>query len=150
MIRLKNILVPTDLSEPSLNATRYALEFARQFDAAIHLLYVIEEPAFYAPLGGYYPSREEWTAFADSGLENWISDDDAAGLTIKREKFFGHPSTKIVEYARANEIDMIIMGTHGRSALPHLLVGSVAENVVRHAPCPVFTVRQKEHEFIMP
>ncbi len=147
---MKKILLPTDFSEASTNPTRYAIEFARQFNATLHLLYVIEEPAFYAPLGGYFPSREEWTAFADSGLENWISDEDAKGLTIVGDKVFGHPVTKISEYAKEHDIDMIVMGTHGRSALPHLLLGSVAENVVRHAPCPVFTVRPNQHEFIMP
>lgn len=150
MISLKNILLPTDLSEPSQNATRYAVEFARQFQATLHLLYVVEEPPFYAPLGGYFPSREEWEAFADSGLKNWISPEDARGVEIVRERVFGHPYTKIIEYAQTHSIDMIVMGTHGRSAVPHLLVGSVAENVVRHSPCPVFTVRPDQHEFILP
>jgi len=150
MISLHNILLPTDFSEASISPTRYAIEFARKFNATLHLLYVIEEPAFYAPLGGYFPSREEWTAFADSGLDNWIAEDDAVGLNIRRDKVFGHPVTQISEYAKTHEIDMIVMGTHGRSALPHLLLGSVAENVVRHAPCPVFTVRPDQHEFIMP
>ncbi|MEQ9407410.1 MAG: universal stress protein [Fuerstiella sp.] len=150
MISLKNILLPTDLSEPSRHATKYAIEFARQFDATLHLLYVIEEPPFYAPLGGYFPTHEEWEAFADSGLQEWIVEDDAAGLTIIREKVYGHPVPKIVEYAADHEIDMIVIGTHGRSAIPHLLLGSKAENIIRHSPCPVFTVRPKQHEFVMP
>ena len=61
-----------------------------------------------------------------------------------------HPADEIVQYAKAAGIDLIVMGTHGRGAMAHLLVGSVAETVVRTAPCPVLTVRHPEHEFVVP
>lgn len=148
MISLKNILIPTDLSEPSRKATLYAREFAKQFGAKLHLLFVVEEPAYYAPLGGYVPSREEWMAYANSGLANWISEDDAQGLSIVRVPVIGHPVTAITDYSKKHDIDLIVMGTHGRSAVKHLLMGSVAENVVRHSPCPVLTVRADQHDFV--
>lgn len=150
MISLQQILIPTDLSEPSLAATRYALEFARRFQARLHLLYVIHEPPYYAPLGGYMPSRDEWSAFADTALQNWISEDDIGHLEVVREKVVGHPATSILEYAQQHNIDLIVMGTHGRTALAHLVLGSVAENVVRQSRCPVLTIRPDQHNFVMP
>lgn len=149
-IKLKHILLPTDLSESSLPATQHALELARRFGSTLHLLYVVEEPVFYAPLGGYFPNRNEWEAFADSGLQNWIADDDAEGLEIVRTRIFGHPISAITGYAKEHDIDLIVLGTHGRSALPHLVMGSVAENVVRLSPCPVLTVRPDQHQFTAP
>ena len=62
----------------------------------------------------------------------------------------GKPDTEIMRYAAERDIDLIVMGTHGRTGLAHALMGSVAERVVRRAPCPVLTVRQSEHEFILP
>lgn len=151
MIKLENILFPTDFSESSEPASRYALELARKFGATLHLLYVIDEPVMYMPaFGGYVPDRAEFEAYADAGLTNCISDDDAAGLQIVRRKAYGTPFVRIVEDARAHEIDLIVIGTHGRSAIPHLLLGSVAENVVRKSPCPVLSVRPDQHEFVMP
>ena len=146
---INRILLPTDLSEASQPATAHAVELAKSFGAELHLLFVIEEPPFYAPLGGYYPDREQWTAFADSGLDNWISETDSEGLKIVREKVFGHP-VSILEYAKGHDIDLIVVGTHGRGMLPHLMMGSVAENVVRQAKCPVLTVRPDQHGFAMP
>ncbi|MCA9052002.1 MAG: universal stress protein [Planctomycetaceae bacterium] len=144
MIQLQRILLPTDLSEPSRMATEYAVDLSKRFGAALHLLYVIEEPAEYTPLGGYFPSREEWQAFADTALQNWLPEDSSEGLEVVRAKVFGHPVEKINEYAMVHNMDLIVMGTHGRSAISHLIMGSVAENVVRTSKCPVFTVRQKK------
>ena len=62
----------------------------------------------------------------------------------------GHPSLEIIRYAKDHEIDIIVMGTHGRTGVGHMLMGSVAEKVVRKAPCPVLTVRHPDHEFVMP
>ena len=148
MIRLQNILVPTDFSEPAMAATQHALHLARTFGSTVHLLYVIDEPSFQIHgFGGYIPGREEFEAYGDTGLANWIEPDDEAGLTIIRAKEIGKTATKIVDYAKANEIDLVVMGTHGRSPVTRGLLGSVAENVVRNAPCPVMTIHPDVHPF---
>ena len=149
-MKFTDILLPTDLSEASLPATVCALDMAHQFGSTLHLLYVMEEPVVYVPLGGYYPNRDEWESYAESGLENWISQEDAEGLNIVRQKVFGHPASAIVQYAKEHDIDLIVLGTHGRSAIPALVMGSVAENVVRLAPCPVMTVRPDQHDTSAP
>jgi len=142
MIDLHDILCPTDFSEPSRVATAYALEFARTFDARLHLLYVIEDPLLYSPMfGGYAPKAEDLEAYAKTALENWILSEDAVGVEIDFRFVHGRAYTGILHQAAENGVDLIVMGTHGRGFLPHLLLGSVAERVVRHAPCPVLTVR---------
>ena len=151
MITLKNILLPTDLSESSLVANGTALELARAFDATLHLLYVIEEPVFYMPaFGGYVPNRDQFEAFAKTALKNWISAEDAKGLNIVRHQAFGNPLLQILSYVQDNDIDLIVMGTHGRSAIKHVLIGSVSQNVVRKSPCPVLTVKPSDHTFSIP
>lgn len=148
MINLKNILCPTDFSESSRPATDYALEFARTFGATLHQLYVIEDPILYSPaFGGYAPKPEELEAFAQTGLENWILPDDIGNVEIACRWVHGRAFSQILRDAQDHNIDLIVMGTHGRGFLPHLLLGSVAERVVRRAPCPVLTVRPKEYAY---
>jgi nucleotide-binding universal stress UspA family protein len=142
MIELHNILCPTDFSEPSRAATDYALEFARTFQARLHLLYVIEDPLLYSPMfGGYVPKSDDFEAYAQTGLESWVLPEDAVGVDVERRWVHGRAFSRILQDAAEHGIDLIVMGTHGRGFLPHLLLGSVAERVVRHAPCPVLTVR---------
>ncbi|MFK7818326.1 MAG: universal stress protein [Planctomycetaceae bacterium] len=150
MIRLQNILIPTDFSEPAMEATRHALELARPFRANVHLLYVIDEPSFQIHgFGGYIPGREEFEAFGDAGLTNWIAEEDEKGLNIIRAKEFGKTYKKIVDYAAEHDIDLVVMGTHGRSPITRGLLGSVAENVVRYAECPVLTVHPEGRSFVV-
>ncbi len=73
-----------------------------------------------------------------------------AGFPVMTEVQMGRPFIEIIRYAREKKIDLIVLGTHGRSGLKHVLLGSVAERVVRKAPCPVLTIRHPEHEFVMP
>jgi len=83
--------------------------------------------------------------------ERLLSDEDRRELRAKASTVTSNnPAAEIVEYARTNGVDLIVMGTHGRGAIAHLLMGSVAERVVRTAPCPVLTVRNPEHEFVLP
>ena len=105
MIRLGNILHPADFSDASLPATEYATELARRFDAALHMLYVIDEPLIHAPvIAGYVPCRDEFEAYADAGLRNWLQDDVSAGLEIHLRKAFGKPFVKIIEDAKATSL----------------------------------------------
>lgn len=152
MIDIKNILIPTDFSETSQAATQYAVELAKKFGAQLHLLHVIEDPVVYMPMFESYalPPKEDFENFAKTRLDNWILDEDKAGLEISTHWVHGNPFVDILKYAKREEIDLIVVGTHGRSFTAHLLLGSVAEKVVRKASCPVLTVRPKGHQFIHP
>jgi len=147
MITLDNILLPTDFSEPSLEATRYAVELACRFEAKLHLLHVIEDPAIYIPMFESFPlpSREEFETYAQTRLENWVIPDDDQQCESICRWVHGSPFVEILRDARENDIDLVVIGTHGRGFAKHLLMGSVAEKVVRKAPCPVLTVRPSGH-----
>jgi nucleotide-binding universal stress UspA family protein len=154
MIVLKRILVPTDFSEASAVALRYGQALTERFGASLHLLHVIEDrfipgPAAegYMPLPGYF---EEMERNAREQLDKMLR---AAEVEKRQATLFtkrGSPFLEIVRYAKSQDIDVIVMGTHGRGPIAHMLMGSVAEKVVRKAPCPVLTVRHPEHEFVMP
>lgn len=154
MIRLKKIMVPTDFSEPSESALKYARAFAEQFGATLHLLHVIEDPFLYAPTseGFVVPPHlhEEMETAARDRLNNALSPAEAEKFQAQLVLKHGSPFVEAVRYAREQDIDLIVMGTHGRGPIAHMLMGSVAEKVVRKAPCPVLTVRHPEHEFVMP
>ena len=142
------ILIPTDFSPPSDAALATAREFADRFGASIHLVHVLEDPyataAYASEVYGYLPPglRERWEREAMTHLEAQLTPTDRARHHATTEVLFGSNAAKsIVEHARNNYIDLIVMGTHGRGGVAHLLLGSVAERVVRTAECPVLTVR---------
>ncbi|MBL6705353.1 MAG: universal stress protein [Planctomycetaceae bacterium] len=141
-MKVSHILVPTDFSGPAREATDYALGLARNFGATVSLFHVIEDPVVYVPaLGGYTPQPQDFENFSDAALADWVVAEDAPGVTIHREWKHGHPVASILDYAAEHGCDLIVMGTHGRGSLSHLLIGSVAERIVRKATCPVLTVR---------
>src|SRR5215471_11197639 len=153
MINLKRILVPSDFSECSDAAFRYGLELARKFGATLHLLHAVQDPATqpWAAEGIAFPLQEtvnQWQKDARVRLEQSIPPEDRSGATVACT--IGPPFLEILRYATENDIDLIVMGTHGRSGVSHMLLGSVAERVVRRAPCPVLTVRHPEHDFVEP
>ena len=133
MITLERILCPTDFSEPSRFAARCALELAKTFEAELHLLHVIEDPVLYSPaFGGYAPNPEEFEAWATTALDNWIAPEEAGDVSIVRRWTHGRPFLGILEDAKQHGIDLIVVGTHGRGFLSHILLGSVAEAIVRN------------------
>jgi len=152
MIEIKKILIPTDFSETSQAATQYAVELAKKFDAKLYLLNVIEDPIVYMPMFESYalPPKEDFENFAKTRLDNWILDEDKGDLEIETSWVHGNPFVDILKFAKRENVDLIVVGTHGRSFTAHLLLGSVAEKVVRKASCPVLTVRPKGHQFIHP
>lgn len=145
---VSNILVATDFSDASHAALAYARELARTLGARLHLLHVFEAPMF-GDLdvdGRVTPLPELRFAMEDAQrtqLDALLTDDDRTALgatTIFRT--LDTPAHAVVDYAAAQRIDLIVIGTHGRRGLARMVVGSVAEQVVRTAPCPVLTVRQ--------
>lgn len=155
MINLKKILVPTDFSEFSLHAVKYGCEFARRFNAELHLISVVEDVYPMVPESGMLlPSATNYLVELRASVEQALASRPdpawAEGLVIHRDVLIGTAFLEIIRYAKEQEIDLIVIGTHGRSGLVQVLMGSVAEKVVRKAPCPVLSVRPAGHDFVMP
>jgi nucleotide-binding universal stress UspA family protein len=154
MIALKSILVATDFGEASDVALAYGRELARTFNATLHVLHVADD--VYVRLGGdaYASALPDLQKDIEGGarrqLDALLVDNDATPEIKKAVVTSSAPAAAIAQYARDLGIDLIIVGTHGRGAMAHLLMGSVAERVVRTAPCPVLTVRHPEHDFVLP
>jgi nucleotide-binding universal stress UspA family protein len=142
------ILVPTDFSPASDAAVHYARALAETFGATLHLLHVLEDPAASTAFvaDGYAVDtpdiREALRTQARERLARALPLTDRSRFHVTSEVLVGMPAPTIVDYAAATGTSLIVMGTHGRTGLAHLLMGSVAEHVVRTAFCPVLTVRQ--------
>lgn len=147
---IKRILVPTDFSERSKKALLYARALAEKQHAEIDLLHVIslsDEGAIYG--SAYYPVYEkEFLDASDKQLDEMLKSVEAPEGELKTFTRSGSPVHEIVEFAQENEIDLIVIATHGHRGLKHFLLGSTTENVIRHAKCPVLVVRENEHEFV--
>lgn len=154
MIVLKNILVATDFSEPSANALAYGRDLARAYNATLHVLHVTEDVLMrYSPEVGFaVPElQKDLEQAARRELDAIITADDVRTLrVVPAIETATSAANGITSYATAQQIDLIIVGTHGRGAVKQFLMGSVAERVVRTAPCPVLAVRAHEREFIAP
>jgi nucleotide-binding universal stress UspA family protein len=156
MIAMKEVLVATDFGPAADNALRYGEALARQFGARLHVLHAV--PNVYATsMDGYgyaaIPSQvqEDLETTARRHMRERVSDEDRQDLRAKTTVItHNSPAVAIADYATQHAIDLIVLGTHGRGAVAHLLLGNVAERVVRIAPCPVLTVRDPEHEFVLP
>ena len=142
------ILVPVDFSPPSDAALEYARSVAGRYGASLHLVHVAEDPyrAFYSA-EVFVPQveglRDDILSDTAQRLTARLRPSDITELRATAESIIGTPAGSIVEYAAGRDIDLIVMGTHGRGGMAHLLMGSVAERVVRTAPCPVLTVREE-------
>ena len=156
MIALKKVLVATDFGPAAETALRYGRAFARGFGAELHVLHVVDN-VFGRALAGYAyaavsPSiQEDLERAGRRQTEALLGDDDRRDLhAVAATATSMNPAETIAEYARTHEVDLVILGTHGRGPVAHLFLGNVAERVVRMAPCPVLTVRDPEHEFVLP
>ena len=147
MLTLKRILCPVDFSDLSLNALTFAVDLASKFQAELHLLHVFEgydeislnpELAM-SPMPEWLPKLRQLCHDKLAALPN--SDLAAHCPKIVRADRKGPAIHEILDYAAHQKIDLIVLATHGRTGLKHLLMGSVAENIVRSATCPVLTVR---------
>lgn len=156
MIAVKEILVATDFGSAADNALRYGEALAREFGARLHLLHAV--PNVYATsMDGYgyaaVPAQvqEDLETAARRHMRERLGDDDRQELRARTTVVtHNSPAVAIVDYAKQHAIDLVVLGTHGRGAVAHMLLGNVAERVVRIAPCPVLTVRDPEHEFVLP
>ena len=155
MIRINNVLVATDFSDASESALLYGREFARTFGATLHVLHVVENSMMWAGPEAVGVDFARLQADLETGAENTLkrivtTEDREQLKAVTAVRTGSSPAFEIAGYAKGEGIDIILMGTHGRGLMSHLLMGSVAEKVVRISPCPVLTVRHPEHEFIQP
>lgn len=147
-LEIRKILAPTDFSEHACSALAYARTFANRWDAELHLLNVIEPTVFPTEAGltpmGMINLDSELTEAAERAMGELIKREELQGARLVTAIAHGRASSGIIDYARENGIDLIVIATHGRTGIEHLIFGSTAERVVRESPCPVLTVRPHE------
>jgi len=147
MLTIRSILAPTDISEHSHASLRYAVGLAERFEATLHLLHVLPD---LIPTGPdvmltpalppeYYTETE---AVSRSALKTALDPSWGTVSALETSVRWGEPVEGIIGYAREHAIDLIVIATHGRHGLSHVLLGSAAERIVREAPCPVLTIRE--------
>lgn len=148
----KHILAPSDFSQHAETAVKSAFELAQQFGATIHLVHVLAEPVsaiapepmiVSSPPPEFYQESEKSCLEA---LQNVAADQNQPDVKVQTAALWGSPVESVLEYASRNPIDLIVISTHGRTGLSHVLLGSVAESIVRNAPCPVLTIRDTKHD----
>ena len=154
--RFTNILLPTDFSEMSRPSLTYARDLADAFDAQLHCLHIVDDAYQYwsaigpesLPIG---PPPEELLQLGRTRMEKF-GDEYLSGMKKPAITYvaYGRPFAEIIAYTREHAIDLIVMATHGRGAIAHVLLGSTTEKVVRKSPCPVLTIRTSEQPFEMP
>jgi nucleotide-binding universal stress UspA family protein len=150
MIQLSTVLVAFDFGRASQKALAYGQNLTRALGGRLHVLHVTDVIATTA--AQFYPAaagdpEDRALSLARQHLHGFLAQTDIKAETAVR--IDGSAADAIVDYARTIHADLIIVGTHGRDGVSRLLMGSVAEHVVRHAPCAVLVVRQDEHEFIL-
>ncbi|QOJ14449.1 MAG: universal stress protein [Planctomycetia bacterium] len=146
-LKPRSVLWPTDFSAFSMHGGRYAKAFCDDFGATLHILHVVPPPlnpdvALLVPSEA--PISMSDPAMLDdcrASLDRLIKDHFGGSSAIRREALFGNPWSAVCEYARQQQIDLIVVSTHGRTGIAHVLIGSTAERIVQHAPCPVLTVK---------
>ncbi|AAM72034.1 MAG TPA: universal stress protein [Chlorobaculum sp.] len=149
MITIKSILCPMDFSDASKKAYRYACEFAKSMGSKLILLNVIEPRPIAADMTlNYVPLEEDLAAAAREDFVPMVDEAKAAGIDVSADVIIGIPAEVILQKTLDFDVSLVIMGSHGRTGLSRLLMGSVAEAVVRKAQVPVLIVKAQEKEFI--
>lgn len=153
MGHINNILFPTDCSERSKDVLGYAIEVARKFEASITLLHVVSDISLYgtstdylSPIN-YEHMIDDYEKYSKKHLEEFWESEKSTDVEVKMVLVVGDPFKEIIQYAKDKDMDLIVLSTHGRTGLQHIMLGSVAEKVVRYSPVPVMTVRDKTHQY---
>jgi nucleotide-binding universal stress UspA family protein len=139
MIPIKTILHPTDFSKPSEYALRFACALARDYGARLILLHVVELPVYYGELGMTVPLPADFHESLQDRLEHLVPVD--AGIPVEAIQLEGNASAEILRVAEERHCNLIVLGTHGRTGLARVLLGSVAEDIIRHSRLPVLTLK---------
>jgi len=153
-MQIKTILFPTDFSNGARAAMDHAISLAKDYQAKLILLYVIQDISI---AEWYIPSSlsvadlvEDMQKSASQEMDKWIADVSVSVKDVEKMIVRGVPFVEIIQTAKEKKADLIVIGTHGRTGIDHMLFGSTAEKVVRKAACPVLTVRIAGKEFTMP
>ncbi|NLW50672.1 MAG: universal stress protein [Candidatus Brocadiaceae bacterium] len=153
-ISIRRIVCAVDFSDSSDHAQRYAVGLAEVFDAELRILHVVEPPFLPTYSLAGVPNLalpiEEVEDAARKHLQQAVEACRAVHADTEGILRTGSPFVEIINCARETEADLIVVGTHGRTGLSHMLIGSVAEKVVRKAPCPVLSVKHPDHSFSPP
>ncbi|MDE3057520.1 MAG: universal stress protein [Bacteroidota bacterium] len=151
-ITLTKILVPIDFSEYARKALQYAIPFARQFKAKLYLVYVVEPTIYPADFSfgqvGLPNVEAELRTKAEEELKELVEKEIQGEVESEWLVKTGLPFVEIASFAKDENIDLIIVATHGHTGVEHILFGSTAEKIVRKAPCPVLVVRSDERDFV--
>ena len=153
MINIKNILCPVDYSIYSEKALSYAIEFAVKYEAKLFLIHVLDIRVYDINDPDLYNVNivdSETISKLRERLLKCVNEDVKGKIPVEAIVLQGVPFVEIIKASKEYNINLIVLGTHGRTGLSHAIMGSVAEKVVRKAPCPVLTVRHPEHDFVMP
>ncbi len=153
-VSIKSVLCPIDFSDSSEHALTYAIALAQSYDATLKLLHVVQPPLMSVPGDPMVPEfssevMEDIAAASRRRLDEIATKTREQVANVETEIATGSPFVEIITVAKDQDVDLIVIGTHGRTGLAHVMIGSVAEKVVRKAPCPVLTVKHPEHEFVM-
>jgi universal stress protein A len=144
------ILVPIDFSEYTDDIVKYAIEIAQKFGSAIHLIHVIPNMDYFTPYESFMAAENMMTV--QKGVEVEVQRDlekvaaGIEGIPVTKVVRTGVSFVEIVDYVKSEHVDLVIMATHGRGGLEHIIIGSVAEKVVRKSPCPVLTIRPAKRQ----
>jgi nucleotide-binding universal stress UspA family protein len=153
-LSLKKIVVPQDFSEYSLHALKYAVTLAGLFNSELVVLHVVEPIVYPADFSFGQVSipamEEEIRKHSEEQLNELVTNEIPNSIKTTSIIKVGKPFIEIIDVAKAENADLIVISSHGRTGMDHVLFGSTADKVVRKAPCPVLTVRPHEHEFVTP
>lgn len=143
--KINNVVFPTDFSELSVKALPWVMDMAENYGAKVHCLYVVEEPQIYSSLemgSVAIPTSGELMTSAAARMEKFAAEFLGKAPNGSATKVvIGHAATEIVNYAKEVDAGLIVMTTHGYAGVKHMMLGSTTEDVLRHASCPVLSVR---------
>lgn len=151
MLKIERIVCPVDFSEFSKKAFDYAVSFATHYKAKLYVQHVIEPVTAlftYENLPGWREVYAEFRAGAEEAMEKLIASRAAQQVRPETALHIGDPADTVLKFAQKEAVDLIVMGTHGRRGLDHLVTGSVTERVLRKSDCPVLAVRKPAHDFV--
>jgi len=153
-VNLRRIVVPQDFSDYSLHALKYAVTLAGLFNSELIILHVVEPIVYPADFSFGQVSipamEEEIRKHSEEQLNELVTKEIPSSIKVTSIIKVGKPFIEIIEVAKTENADLIVISSHGRTGMDHVLFGSTADKVVRKAPCPVLTVRPHEHEFVTP